>query len=210
MLTLNADPNIKDRTCLVVTDGLRATYSGGPNQPPQFWSLYPEQTPNTLLVTTDPVTNEYWARDLINAERVAHSWSPKPCSWIEQASGDPYYLGVSDPEQMEVIHFDPTGVENQAPPVTGGTFMAQNAPNPFSESTTMHFRLATPGSASIVIASVSGRIVRRLGERSYPAGYNQVHWDGRDEQGRAVPSGVYFARLEARRDVSTRRILVAR
>ncbi|MBN2172102.1 MAG: DUF362 domain-containing protein, partial [Candidatus Krumholzibacteriota bacterium] len=79
MLELNADPHVKDKTCLVVTDALRATWTGGPGEAPQLWSTYTEQTPNTLLVTTDPVTNEYWARDMINAEREAHSMSPKPC-----------------------------------------------------------------------------------------------------------------------------------
>jgi hypothetical protein len=57
MLMLNADPEIKAKTCLVLTDGLRATYTGGPGGSPQTWNLYPEATPNTLFLTTDPVTN---------------------------------------------------------------------------------------------------------------------------------------------------------
>jgi hypothetical protein len=103
MLSLNADAHIKGKTCLVVTDALRGTYSGTFSQSPQTWSGYAEGSPNTLLITTDPVTNEYWARDMINTERALHGLSTRACTWIEQASGAPYDLGVSDPGQMEVL-----------------------------------------------------------------------------------------------------------
>jgi len=106
MLTLNSDQYIKDKTCLVLTDALIATWYGGPSSSPQLWSTYDEQTPSTLLVSTDPITNDYWARQIINTERVANGDAEKTCPWIEQASGVPYEIGVSDPEQMMVIEAD--------------------------------------------------------------------------------------------------------
>jgi hypothetical protein len=212
MLNVNLDTNIKDKTCLVLMDALRATYNGEPIVQPQTWQTYAEGTPNTLLATTDPVTNEYWGRDMINAERDSRGWPLKPCPWVEEAAGDPYYLGTCDPESMTVIHLDPyLDVEPGRPGVAvGTTFLAGNVPNPFSHSTTLRFRLANAGSAVLKIYNASGRRVRTLGGREYPAGYSEVRWNGQDSNGAGVAPGVYFVRLEASGRVHTRRVVVVR
>lgn len=209
MLTLNADPYIKEKTALVLMDGLRGTYNGGPTVPAQSWLTYPEQTPNTLFFSTDPVTNEYWGRDTINAERIAHGWSEKPAPWIEEASGDPYNLGISDPELMDVRYYDPTGVADEQP-LVAATFLAPNVPNPFTSGTTLRLRMATSASARLTITDAAGRVVRRLGERAYPPGYSEIRWDGRDDRGQQAAAGAYFVRLESGRTEQTRTVLMVR
>lgn len=210
MLTLNGDPNVKNKTGLVITDGLRGTYEGGPSTPPMTWSNYTEGTPNTLLITTDPVTNDYWARDMINAQRDADGYAEKPCPWVETASGDPYTIGVSDPGDMNVIQINPegTGVESGIP--AGAAFLSPNEPNPFHGSTRLRFRLDRPGHATLKIYEVSGRLVRTLGETTYPGGMSELSWDGRDSRGRQVSAGVYLARLQAGNKVQTRRVVKIR
>lgn len=210
MLALNADPNIKDKTCLVLTDAIRATFHGNCSQPPQIWSNYPEETPNTLFFTSDPVTNEYWGRDIINAQRVASGYAPKPCPWIEQASEEPYDLGISNPDLMTVINYDPASVNAEPSALLGATFLAPNVPNPFSNQTTLRFRMAKPGRASLHIVDVSGRVVRSLAARDFAEGYCAVQWNGRDSRGSQMPAGVYLARLEAGGQVRSRRIILAR
>ncbi len=211
MLPLNSDTNLKDKTGLVVTDAIRATYYGGPGEPPQNWSIYDEATPNSLLVTTDPVTNEYWARDMINAQRVASGYSPRACAWIEAASEDPYNLGVSDPAEMTVINYDPTiSVDDPGVAVPDGALLVASTPNPFSARTTLRFRLADASDAKIEIFAPSGRIVRQLGGQQYPAGMGEVVWDGLDQAGRRVSAGVYIARLTAGRAVTNRRVVMVR
>jgi len=212
MLTLNADSYIKDKTRLVITDCLRATYSGGPTGPAQTWNTYTEGTPNTLLVTTDPVTNDYWARDIINAERTARGLAARPCTWVELASGIPYFLGVSDPFYMTVISLDPyLDVEtDRAGIAAGATFLAPNVPNPFSHHTAIRFRLQQAGPVALTIFDASGRRVRRMDERHFPGGYGQAEWDGRDMNGRKAAPGVYFVRMEAGGTVQTRRIVMVR
>jgi len=208
MLTINAHDYIKPKTGLVVLSGLRGTYNGGPGISPQLWSLFDEQTPNMLYFSTDPVTNEYWARDLINAERIERGYGAKTCGWIEEASGDPYYIGVSDPEAMMVVT---TSAVEDDEAIRGATaFLAANTPNPFAESTTLRFRLLTAGAARLTVVDPSGRTVRDLADRSFPAGYSQVRWDGCDHGGRRLPNGVYFARLKTQGGSHTRRILMAR
>ncbi|MCP4547607.1 MAG: DUF362 domain-containing protein [bacterium] len=210
MLTVNSDTNIKDKTCLVVTDGLRATYNGGPGTPPMYWSNYDEQTPNTIFVTTDPITNDYWARDIINAQRVASGMSERPCTWIEQGSGSSWEIGISDPAEMTVLNFDPVGVADMPINENQGTFLSPNSPNPFSSTTTLRFRLARSGQTSLKIYDVQGRQVRRLVGEGRPEGYSSLIWDGRSDHGELTPTGVYFARLEANNTVSTRRLVLTR
>jgi hypothetical protein len=208
MLTVNADGYIKNKTGLVVTDALRGTYDGGPGNAPQYWSTYPAGTPNLLTFSTDPVTNEYWARSIINTERAAHSMSPKSCPWIAQASGAPYNLGVSDPGQMTVV--EPSAVPEGPLASAGALFLSPGAPNPFGTHTTFSFHLGQEGAAELVILDASGRVVRQLARQSYPAGATHLTWNGEDDHGRSVPTGVYFARLESAAGSRTRRVVCTR
>ncbi|MCK4305426.1 MAG: DUF362 domain-containing protein [Candidatus Eisenbacteria sp.] len=212
MLTVNTDTHIKDKTCLVLTDALRGTYNGGPGGSPQYWNTFASEqgTPNTLFFSTDPVTNEYWGRDMINAERDTHGWDPKPCPWIEEASEEPWDLGVSDPEAMDVLYLDSTGVSNEPVVMAGATFLAPNIPNPVVNSTRLRFRLARAGSARLVITDASGRLVRRLADRTFPEGYSEVRWDGRNQRGQRLPAGVYFARLETADGPRVREMVLSR
>jgi len=210
MLTLNADTNIRDKTCLVVTSALRGTYDGGPWEPAQSWNTFPESTPNSLFLTTDPTTEAYWARDMINAERVDRGLGAFSCPWVEQASQTPYGLGMSDPAEMTVFNFEPETVDVEEAAATGGLFLAPNVPNPMQESTALRFRLPESAQVILEIVEPSGRMVRRLCTNSFPGGYSSVRWDGRDSGGRKVAAGVYLTRLVARREVRTRRIVVIR
>ena len=69
-------------------------------------------------------------------------------------------------------------------------------PNPFPSSTELRFSLARSGAVSVAIYDVLGREVRVLarGQR-FPAGPQQLAWDGRDGEGREVGAGVYFVRV---------------
>ncbi len=71
----------------------------------------------------------------------------------------------------------------------------RNAPNPFNPSTDIHFDLARAGRVEVRIYDASGRLVRRLAGEMRNAGSGSVHWDGRDEQGQALASGLYFSQI---------------
>ncbi len=68
-------------------------------------------------------------------------------------------------------------------------------PNPFNPKTTLRFALAVPGEVELAICDVSGRRLCTIFRGALPAGEQRLDWDGRDAAGRALPSGVYFARL---------------
>jgi hypothetical protein len=92
--------------------------------------------------------------------------------------------------------------------------LGQNYPNPFNPSTTIEYRLpeAGPGGGktrvSLVVYDVRGARVRVLVGGEQGAGKHVVEWDGRNDAGEAVGSGVYFYRLEAAQFVDTRKLVL--
>jgi hypothetical protein len=86
----------------------------------------------------------------------------------------------------------------------------QNTPNPFNPVTTVSFDLARDGHVSLRVYDVTGRLVRTLVDDPTTAGYNrQVTWNGLDDAGKRVPSGIYFYRMVAPdRRVSRKMILL--
>jgi len=68
-------------------------------------------------------------------------------------------------------------------------------PNPFNPRTTISFDVVDPGDVALEVYDVSGRHLRTLLREFRVAGTHQVRWDGRDAQGRDLPSGTYVVRL---------------
>lgn len=89
----------------------------------------------------------------------------------------------------------PSGVGS--PPADGRLFAAAAAPNPFNPSTTLRFSLAAAAAAQVDICDLRGHRVRRLLQGELPAGAVALVWNGRDDAGADLPSGVYVARIEA-------------
>jgi hypothetical protein len=84
----------------------------------------------------------------------------------------------------------------------------QNVPNPFNPATEIRFDLARDGAVALVVYDVSGRAVRTLARGAYPRGEHVVRWDGRDDRGVPVSTGVYFYRLDAGRFSATRKTIL--
>ena len=84
--------------------------------------------------------------------------------------------------------------------------LGQNVPNPFNPSTTLEFWLPAGERVVLELYDAIGRRVKTLADGRFPAGIHRVRWDGRDEMGRPLASGNYFARLTAGRFTDTRRL----
>jgi subtilisin family serine protease len=86
--------------------------------------------------------------------------------------------------------------------------LAQNVPNPFKPSTSIRFQ-AGGGRTTLRIFDLRGRLVRTLIDQSLPSGSHRAEWDGRDDGGRRVTSGVYlYALAEGGRSAQRRMVLV--
>ncbi len=84
------------------------------------------------------------------------------------------------------------------------------APNPFWPSTRIAFGVGEPGRVDLDIYDVSGRALRRVVSRAFASGVHTVSWDGRDDAGRRLGSGIYFARLRTPESSETRVVIRAR
>jgi hypothetical protein len=99
----------------------------------------------------------------------------------------------------------PTGVQRAA---ASAVFLGQNRPNPFSESTSIYYDLPAPASARITIYDVRGRRVAEFVTPRQSSGF--VTWNGQDEAGRKVASGIYLYRVEAGGFSQTRKMVILR
>ncbi|HBC47003.1 MAG TPA: hypothetical protein DCZ43_08155 [candidate division Zixibacteria bacterium] len=85
--------------------------------------------------------------------------------------------------------------EHNSMPTSFGLF--QNYPNPFNASTTIRFALNKDGAATLSVFDILGRRVKLLQSGALPAGEHSITWNGVDESGTNVTSGIYFYRLES-------------
>ena len=105
------------------------------------------------------------------------------------------------------ITLSPTGVAEGPSDAIPGVFgLAQNYPNPFNVTTTIHYALPVTGERELVsslvhttlkIYNILGQEVVTLVDGAKEAGYHSVKWDGTDNSGQEVPSGVYLYRITA-------------
>jgi hypothetical protein len=83
-------------------------------------------------------------------------------------------------------------------------------PNPFGATTTLRFALPRHGEASLVVHDLSGRAVRTLAEGAQAAGTHLCVWDGRNDKGVKLPSGLYFVRVAAGGEQLTQKVLLTK
>jgi flagellar hook assembly protein FlgD len=86
--------------------------------------------------------------------------------------------------------------------------LGQNYPNPFNPSTTIEYGLKSRSEVSIGIYNVNGQLIRVLVSESKPAGIYSIEWDGRDQRGTPVASGVYLSRMRAGAYLETKKLLL--
>lgn len=80
------------------------------------------------------------------------------------------------------------------------------APNPAAGPASVQFRVDRIDAVELSLFDIRGRVIRHLAAGSFDPGIHSAIWDGRDDAGRAVPSGVYLARIRTGSTVSVRRV----
>jgi flagellar hook assembly protein FlgD len=86
-----------------------------------------------------------------------------------------------------------------------------NYPNPFNPSTTISFSVKNVNNpANLVIYNTRGQIVRRLFQGLPSGNHVSLVWDGKDDSGKAVSSGIYLLKLRSGKFVQTRKMLLSK
>ncbi|RKX23786.1 MAG: hypothetical protein DRP45_09665, partial [Candidatus Zixiibacteriota bacterium] len=104
----------------------------------------------------------------------------------------------------------PTSVDEGTQNTPSTFSLNQNYPNPFNPSTTISFSLPGSGEISLVVYNMLGQQVRELLSGQFQAGTHSVEWDGSDDTGRQVASGVYFYRLNTEENCHSRKMVLLR
>jgi len=178
-----------------------------PEAPVQSILIDPEN-PATLVVASD--VGVYWTADGGQGWQVLGQGLPRvpvfdldlhPATRLLAA-------GTYGRSLLTITMPDPVTAVEPLPEVLAQGLAA--APNPFNPVTEIRFELATAQQARLDILDVRGRRVARLVADELPAGSHTVRWEGRDQSGRDLPSGIYLARLVAGGAQSTVKLTLAR
>ncbi|MBD3403933.1 T9SS type A sorting domain-containing protein [candidate division GN15 bacterium] len=94
------------------------------------------------------------------------------------------------------------------PPMPTAVSLGANYPNPFNPSTTISFSLSAAGQARLEVFNILGQRVRTLVDGPHGAGVHSVVWDGRNNAGETVSSGVYFYRLTTDDVIESKKMLL--
>jgi endonuclease I len=147
------------------------------------------------------------------------AWSEAdPVGWKERMRNGAIYViqhnrnpFVDHPEYVAAIYDSNRVAGVGEPDVARLARLRPNVPNPFGSRTTIAFELSRPAPVSLRIFDVAGRLVRVLSDGGVlAAGGHFVEWNGRDDAGAPVRTGLYLCRLEALGTGDTRRIVLTR
>jgi hypothetical protein len=140
---------------------------------------------------------------------VGSTGAPSPSFAVEVAADGGVILVASGEPGVQVFpgHCQsPSAVDRATPSTRTASVSVQ--PNPFNPTTTVRYEVAREGPVTLRIYDVSGRLVRVLVEGRRDTRVHEVSWDGTDDSGRPVASGVYFLRLTAGSAVEVRKAVL--
>ncbi len=181
LLDINASDVVSNKQRLIILDALFCIYEGGPGGTAQ-------ERPSSIFIAQDPVTLEYTGRKWVNAYRQAAGFPAKPGSYIETAAGEPYSMGVADPDHMTIITRSITGVSRPLPEPCRFT-LSEGYPNPFRGATQVSLELERASTVLLSVHDVSGREIAILAREMLSPGFHVFEWRPGN-----LPSGVYLLR----------------
>jgi hypothetical protein len=151
----------------------------------------------TQLIKLDSAGRQVWSGALVGSS------SEYPAAILPMADGG-FVLASTSSYRMALRRFapDPNFVVD-AEPMLPGTISLTASPNPFNPITTLTITLPRERRARIVIYNTMGREVRTISTATFGASERRIPFDGS-----ALPSGLYFARLESGRFAATQRLML--
>ena len=141
---------------------------------------------------------DYFSGDSINVTNLSES--------ITLAPGDfRIYTTVKLPTPEAGILLDVEQIDEQVPVEFT---LEQNYPNPFNPNTVIRYSIVSPSLVSLKIFDILGREVKTLVNKEQVNGVYEVNWNGDDELGNKVSTGVYFYRIDAGDFVETKKMML--
>lgn len=134
--------------------------------------------------------------------RIAFAGAGAPiATWEDRRNGNGHF---------DVFFTQQYAVTDVAPAPTASLPTLSSTPNPFRGETSVRFALPVAGVARVEVRDVAGRAVRSLFSGQLAAGPQAVVWDGADDTGKRMPSGVYFIQLRTGAETMQRKVVLGR
>lgn len=136
--------------------------------------------------------------------------------FADELTDGPWVLHVADMASADTgtlnewclrltVH-DGTDIAEQVLPATAR--LLRNWPNPFNPKTALRFQLERDSHVNLSVCDTSGRNIRKIWANPLAAGEHQMEWDGRDNLGRSLSTGLYILRLEAGGSIHTQKLIL--
>ncbi len=162
------------------------------------WLALSDTVVHLWLVRTDADGDTLWTTT------VGDTGMKAGIGLVEIAEGEYAVVGLTSPTGDDppfnawLVRFGDPTAQSTTPAVARvpeAFALHANYPNPFNPSTTIGFDLPAAAVVTLTVYDILGREVRRLMNRQIGPGYHQAIWNGRTNDGREVPTGIYIARL---------------
>jgi hypothetical protein len=101
-----------------------------------------------------------------------------------------------------------TGVEIDPIPIPKTFELSQNYPNPFNPTTEIRFALPKASNVKMVVYDIMGRLISTLVDQNMSVGAHRIMWNGQDQSGKTVSSGVYFYHIQAEGFSATKKMVL--
>ncbi|MBE0538811.1 MAG: T9SS type A sorting domain-containing protein [Ignavibacterium sp.] len=118
--------------------------------------------------------------------------------------------GLMTPNAVVIREIDPLSVPDESSIKNFEFNLNQNYPNPFNPTTTIGFSISAASNVYIEILNLLGQRVKTLENNFYSSGNYSLPWDGIDDAGIQVPSGIYFYQLKAGSFTQTKKMILLR
>ena len=117
-------------------------------------------------------------------------------------------VGNGERRTIDIVLNSATSADDDTTPIATGDLSLCNYPNPFRADTNISFILPEKGDIRLDIYNIKGQKVRSMLGGNMSKGQHKVTWNGKDDQGRSVSSGIYFTRIEQAGKKQTGRMLL--
>lgn len=187
---------------------------------PEIWYTTSDDGGKTWATQTQLSTNTHYTTGGVNyrsANISRHIWEAgvggssfeggADVMWFEEdttlTTGDAYQIYYGRIPKVVV------GVKDEKPVGVLGRFeLAQNYPNPFNAATRIDFSIPERGDVYLAIYNLLGQRIATLVNKKMNAGSHSLTWNGTDDRGESVASGIYFYKLESKDRVQARKLVL--
>lgn len=176
-----------------------------------------DPTEQVLFTTTEGGT--LYALDVTRPEQITvlDSVTGQGLGWLDFQQGY-LYVGSTGPDDqppfyLKIFKFSrsrPTAISIPAPATPADFMLSQNYPNPFNPACHLRYQLPVTCKVQVIIYNLLGQAIRTLVNAEQAAGNYEILWDGNDQFGQSVTSGIYYCQMQANAFRQTRKLILLR